>query len=106
MFSTALLRSAAVLVCAAAGAAAQADPAIVDAAMNGDLKSVRALVGQVHVDAAQPDGMTALHWAVERRDHAMIDVLLGAGAKHDLTNRTGASPLYLAATNEIGRAHV
>ena len=99
MFSNALFRSAAVLVCAAAGAAAQAEPAIVDAAMNGDLKSVRALVGQVDVDAAQPDGMTALHWAVERRDHAMIDVLLGAGAKHELTNRTGASPLYLAATN-------
>jgi uncharacterized protein len=99
MFSNALVRSAAILVCAAAAAAAQAEPAIVDAAMTGDLKTVRALIGQGDVNATQPDGMTALHWAVERRDHAMIDVLLAAGAKHDITNRTGASPLYLAATN-------
>ena len=68
--------------------------------MNGDLKTVRALVRQAaDVNAAQPDGMTALHWAVERRDLAMMNVLLEAGAKHDLTNRTGAKPLYLAAMN-------
>jgi ankyrin repeat protein len=79
---------------------AQAEPAIVDAAMNGDLKAVRTLVRQaVDLNATQPDGMTALHWAVERRDLPMMNVLLDAGAKHDLTNRTGARPLYLAATN-------
>ena len=79
---------------------AQAEPTIVDAAMNGDLKTVRALVKQaVDVNATQPDGMTALHWAVERRDLPMMNVLLEAGAKRDLTNRTGARPLYLAATN-------
>ena len=99
MFSNTLLRSAALLAYAAAAATAEAEPAIVDAAMNGDLKTVRTLVRQVDVDAAQQDGMTALLWAVQRRDHAMIDVLLEAGANHGLTNRTGASPLYLAATN-------
>ena len=90
---------AAAVLFALAGAMAQAEPAIVDAAMNGDLKAVRTLVRQADVNATQPDGMTALHWAVERRDLPMINVLLEAGAKHDLTNRTGASPLYLAATN-------
>jgi uncharacterized protein len=100
MFSNAFRNSAAASVFAFAGLMAQAEPAIVDAAMNGDLKTVRALVRQaVDINATQPDGMTALHWAVERRDLPMMNVLLEAGAKHDLTNRTGARPLYLAATN-------
>jgi ankyrin len=100
MFSKAFRNSAAAAVFAFASLAARAEPAIVDAAMNGDLKAVRALVRQsVDINAAQPDGMTALHWAVERRDLPMMNVLLEAGAKHDLTNRTGARPLYLAATN-------
>ena len=100
MFSNALIKGAAAAVLAVAGAIAHAEPAIVDAAMNGDLKTVRTLVRQaVDVNATQPDGMTALHWAVERHDLPMMNALLEAGAKHDLTNRTGASPLYLAATN-------
>jgi uncharacterized protein len=100
MFSNGLSKSAAALVFAVAAAAAGAEPAIVDAAMNGDLKALRTLVRQAaDVNAAQPDGMTALHWAAERRDLEMMNVLLEAGARHDLTNRTGASPLYLAATN-------
>ena len=78
MFSTTSSKTAAAVVMVLAGAAAQAEPAIVDAAMNGDLKTVRALVREAaDVNAAQPDGMTALHWAVQRRDLAMIDVLLG-----------------------------
>ena len=93
MFSKAFRKSATAIVLAFAGAVAQAEPAIVDAAMSGDLKTVRALVRQAaDVDAAQTDGMTALHWAVQRRDLEMMNVLLEAGAKHDLTNRTGAKP--------------
>jgi ankyrin len=77
-----------------------AEPAIVDAAMSGDLATVRALLRDAaDVDAQQPDGMTALHWAVQRADLAMVDVLLAAGAKFDITNRTGTTPLYLAALN-------
>jgi ankyrin repeat protein len=100
MFSNALSKSAAAVVFTCAAAVAQAEPAIVDAALNGDLKTLRALVRQAaDVDAQQPDGMTALHWAVQRRDLEMMDVLLEAGAKPDLINRTGAKPLYLAAIN-------
>jgi len=100
MLSNAFRASGVALLFAAATVAAKAEPAIVDAAMNGDLKTVRTLVRQAaDVNAAHADGMTALHWAVERRDLPMMNVLLEAGAKHDLTNRTGASPLYLAATN-------
>jgi ankyrin len=100
MVFKALSKSAAAVVLAFAAAIAEAEPAIVDAAMNGDLKAVRALVRQAaDLDAAQPDGMTALHWAVQRRDHEMMTVLLEAGAKPDPSNRTGARPLYLAAIN-------
>jgi ankyrin repeat protein len=100
MFSSVFRHSAAAGVFSFAGLMAQAEPAIVDAAMNGDLKTVRTLVRQaVDLNATQPDGMTALHWAVERRDLPMMNALLEAGAKHDVANRTGARPLYLAATN-------
>ncbi|HEX7237487.1 MAG TPA: ankyrin repeat domain-containing protein [Gammaproteobacteria bacterium] len=99
MFSNAFCKTAAACLFVLAGVA-RAEPAVVDAAMNGDLKTVRTLVRQAaDVNAAQQDGMTALHWAVQRRDLPMISVLLEAGAKHDVFNRTGASPLYLAAMN-------
>ena len=95
------LRGAAVVLSLLGALAAHAEPAIVDAAMNGDLKAVRTLVRQtVDVNAAQPDGMTALHWAVQRRDLEMTNLLLERRrGLPDLTNRTGAKPLYLAAIN-------
>jgi ankyrin len=100
MFLKALSNSAAAVVLACASAVAEAEPAIVDAAMNGDLKAVRALARQAaDLDGAHPDGMTALHWAVQRRDLEMMSVLLEGGAKPDPINRTGARPLYLAAIN-------
>jgi ankyrin repeat protein len=100
MFSKAWSKTAVAVVLSLAGALAQADPALVDAAKSGDLKTVRALARQAaDVNAAHPDGMTALHWAVQRRDLEMMNVLLGAGAQPSLANRTGATPLYLAVTN-------
>jgi ankyrin repeat protein len=101
---TALKRAAFAAGLAALGiGAARAEPAIVDAAMNGDAKAVRSLVRQPGaLSAAHPDGMTALHWAVQRRDLPLTDLLLDAGADIQLTNRTGAKPLYLAALNGDG----
>jgi ankyrin repeat protein len=94
------LRCAALALSLAGTLAARAEPALVDAAMNGELKAVRTLVREkVDVNAKQPDGMTALHWAVQRRDLAMTNLLLEAGADFAATNRTGAKPLYLAAIN-------
>jgi ankyrin repeat protein len=100
MYCKSWSKSAAVAVLTFAAATAKAEPAIVDAAMNGDLKTVRTLARQAaDLDAAHPDGMTALHWAVQRRDLDMMNALLAAGAKPDSINRTGAKPLYLAAMN-------
>jgi uncharacterized protein len=70
---------------------------IAGAAERGDRAAVRQLIAQkADVNAAQPDGATALHWAVYRNDTEMIDSLLGAGAKVSVTNRNGISPLYMA----------
>jgi ankyrin repeat protein len=101
MRSTTLQRVAfAVGLALSGGLAVQAEPAIVDAAMNGDAKTVRSLLREPGaLAAAHPDGMTALHWAVQRRDLALADLLLDAGADYTAPNRTGAKPLYLAAMN-------
>ena len=71
-----------------------------DAAMKGDVKVVRSLLDQkADVNAQQADGMTALHWAVQRDDLEMVDILIRAGADAKAVNRTGATAMYLACTN-------
>jgi hypothetical protein len=57
-------------------------PALVaDAAMRGDLTTVKKLIAQgVCVNAAQGDGMTALHWAADRADSALANTLVRAKA--------------------------
>ncbi len=78
-------------------AAAPAPSPVADAAMKGDLSGVRALIAKkADVNAPQPDGSTALHWAVHLSNHDMIDALLKAGADPKAATRLGATPLYLA----------
>jgi ankyrin repeat protein len=73
---------------------------VADAAARGDDAAVRKLVEQhADVNAAQPDGATALHWAVFRSDRDMVDVLLRAGANPKVANREGSTPLWLASIN-------
>jgi ankyrin repeat protein len=73
---------------------------LADAAMRGDREAVRAaLARKADVNAAQPDGSTALHWAVERDDLDMADALIRAGARVAARTREGVTPLQLAATN-------
>jgi ankyrin repeat protein len=47
----------------------------------------------IDVNAAEPDGSTALLWATYRVDHELVRALLKAGAKANITNRFGSSPL-------------
>ena len=90
--------AAAVLVCLAVGLSA-ASSEVADAAMRGDDAALKTLLVRrgVDVNAPQPDGATALHWAVYRDDAAMLDQLLRAGAKPNVTNRVGMTPLAMAA---------
>ena len=81
--------------------ARSADSPIADAAMRGDTAMVRRLVAQkANVNAAQGDGMTALHWAASHGDVAEVRLLVGAGARVDAKTRNGAyTPLHMAARN-------
>jgi uncharacterized protein len=82
------------------GAPAFAASEVADAAMRGDRDALRALIARrADVNAPQPDGATALHWAVYRGDIPAVDLLLGVGARVNATNREGATVLSLAAMN-------
>ena len=72
---------------------------VADAAQRGDLDAVRRLLRDgADVNAPQGDGMTALHWAAERGDGPLCEVLLYAGARVDAGTRIGHyTPLHLAA---------
>jgi ankyrin repeat protein len=65
-----------------------------------DMTALRALVARsADVNAAQPDGTTALHWAVYWNDAEAVALLLRAGANPKAVNRYGASPLSGAVTS-------
>jgi ankyrin repeat protein len=80
------------------------DAPIADAAMRGDLEAVRTLLKQgAEVNAAQGDGMTALHWAAEQGNVDMAKILVFAGAEVDAETRLGAhTPLHVAAESGSG----
>jgi len=78
---------------------AVSDSRVADAAMNGDKEGVRTLVKQaVDVNAAQGDGMTALHWAAKKGDLEVVQMLIYAGANVKAATRLGGyTPLFMAA---------
>ena len=81
-------------------AAAAGDVPLWKAAENQDLEAVRALLQEnVDVDESQPDGATALHWAVHWGDQQMADLLIEAGANVNASNENGATPLWMASSN-------
>jgi ankyrin repeat protein len=76
-----------------------AEAPVAAAAMREDLTEVRALMTRgADVNAAQGDGMTALHWAAERGNAELTTLLLQSGARASATTRLGNyTPLHLAA---------
>ena len=84
---------------ASAGLAeATADAPVAAAAARGDKAAVRTLLkSAADVNAAQGDGMTALHWAAMNGDLELAQMLVFAGANVRATTRLGAyTPLFLA----------
>jgi ankyrin repeat protein len=80
------------------GHGAGADAA--DAAQRKDSAALRGLVSRrADVNAAQPDGTTALHWAAHWNDAETVAMLLAAGANPKVVNRYGASPLSEAVSS-------
>ena len=77
-----------------------AAPPLIEAVKNADDAAVRQLLQErVDVNAPDPDGTTALHWAAHRNDGETVDLLIRNGAKTTATNRYGVTPLALAAEN-------
>ena len=83
-----------------AAAAAAQDLRIVTAAADQDPESVLALLNEgVDVDAARPDGATALLWAAHWDDVELVERLLRAGADVNAADDHGVTPLERAAEN-------
>ena len=70
--------------------------------MQGGREAVRSLLKQgADVNAAQGDGMTALHWAARHGDVELARTLVYAGANLKATTRLGGlTPLLMA--SQIG----
>ena len=84
-----LIAGFSVLTLALAGAATAAEDAtLADAAEQGHGKLVRTLLaGGADVNAAQVDGMTALHWAAYRDDLDTARMLVEGGADANAVNQ-------------------
>jgi ankyrin repeat protein len=86
---------------ALAGLVVAGDTRLADAAQQGNKEAVRTLLKEkVDVNAAQGDGMTALHWAANKDDLDMVKLLLAAAANAKAMTRLGEiTPLFMACTN-------
>ena len=88
------------LAASAATGAPGAEMRLLDAAKRADAQAVRVMLREkVDVNATEPDGTTALHWAVRKNELDITRLLIRAGARVGATTRYGVSPLYLASLN-------
>jgi uncharacterized protein len=87
-------------VMVAAGAAAEGDLRLVDAARTKDQQAVRQLLKRrADVNVRAHDGSTALLWAAHWNDLDTADLLIRAGADVNIGNDLRTTPLSLACTN-------
>jgi uncharacterized protein len=85
--------------CLTSYAAIQPSP-VADAAVKGDVATVKSLLAQkADVNAPQADGATAIQWAAYTNNQALADLLIKSGANVKQANHDGATPLSLAAIN-------
>ena len=95
-----ILLAAIVAIAAAGPAATSSDSPVANAAERRDLNAVRTLLRDgADANAAQGDGMTALHWSALNGDVDIVNVLLIAGASVEPLTRVGRyTPLHLASS--------
>ena len=87
------------LAVASLGAAGN-DVQLLDAVKSRNGQAVRALLQKkADVNASDPDGTTALHWAALGNDVETVDLLIGAGADAKATNILRITVLTVACTN-------
>src|SRR5437868_1180326 len=82
---------------------AESDLRLAEASRRGDRTAMQTLLkqglGANAVNAALPDGTTALHWAVRADDVEIAQMLIKAGANVAAVDRYGVTPLSLASLN-------
>ena len=86
-----------------AGATSDESP-VADAAQQGDIEAVRTLLQRGEdPNAAQADGLTALHWAALNDELGIAEIVLYAGATVGPVTRVGGyTPLHLASRSGHG----
>jgi len=95
-----LVRIGAATFLLAISAFAATDLRLVNAVKRRDRKAVLALLAtKLDVNTAQPDGATALAWAVYLDEKDIAENLLAAGAKPNTSDEYGETPLTLACAN-------
>jgi len=78
------------------------DVRLLDAVKRRDEKAFAALLrAKADVNAAQPDGATALAWAVHLGERRMAEALLDAGADADTADEYGETPVTLEQTKQF-----
>src|SRR5207247_415 len=82
---------------AAVTPATSADLRLIEAIKRQDSGRATALLDQrIDVNAAEPDGATALHWAVHWDDGRLVERLIAARADVNAANQLGVTPLSMA----------
>jgi ankyrin repeat protein len=72
----------------------------VSALKDGNVTAARGLLAaRVNPNDTEPDGTSALHWAVHLRDVDLAHTLIDSGAEPNARNRYGVPALHLAAEN-------
>src|SRR4051794_10111819 len=90
---------------AAVGAFAAGYPTLIDAIKAGDRGAALSMIQQkVDVNTAEANGTTALHYAAYREDVELVERLLKAGAKPNVTNDFDSTPMAEAAV--VGNAAI
>lgn len=86
--------TSALLLLLASSSFAQPEASLVDLVRAGDREGALELIRLgADVNAALPDGSTALHWAVHNVDEEMTELLLSREADPAIKNNYGAAPL-------------
>src|SRR5437868_4311929 len=95
-----LIRFGTATILVAASCLAATDLRLVDAVKRRDQKTVASLIHEhADVNAAQPDGATALAWAAHLGADETAKLLLAAGANVNAADEYGETPLTLACAN-------